>query len=189
MSWNDRYLEDDIPWDQGAASQVALRALELAVGPPARVLVPGCGRAWEVEAIADRGYHAVGLDVAPTALELAAARIGPRTDVELVAGDLLDPPAALLGAFDAVVEHTCYCAVGPDHWAAYVAQTARLLRPGGAVAGAFLHFEGGGPPWGTHPEELRGLFEPTFRLERLETWPEPFAPLGEPQLLVVARRA
>ncbi len=187
MNWNERYVDRDTPWDLGAPSPVVAAAAQAAVAAPARVLVPGFGYGWDVEALADLGYEVVGLEVAPAAVEAARARFGDRPDIDLVVGDLFEPPAEWLGTFDVVVEHTCYCAFEPARWNAYVAVTSRLLRSGGALAGAFLHFEGGGPPFGTDPEDLRARFEPTFAVERLEAWPEPFLPLGRPQLLGVFR--
>jgi methyl halide transferase len=187
MSWNERYVELNTPWDLGAPSPVVSAAVPLAAPAPARVLVPGFGWGWDVEALADRGYEVVGVEIADAAVKGAAERIGPRDDVELVVGDLFDPPDAWLGSFDIVVEHTCYCAFDPERWPEYVDITARLLKPGGAVAGAFLHFEGGGPPFGTNPADLRAQFERRFAVERLETWPDPFPQLDQPQLLAVFR--
>lgn len=187
MSWDARYVERDTPWDLGAPSPVVAAAVRAAIPAPARVLVPGFGYGWDVEALADMGYAVVGLEVSPAAVEAARARIGPRPDVELVVGDLFDPPASWLGTFDVVAEHTCYCAFEPARWDAYVGVTARLLRPGGAVAGAFLHFAGGGPPFGTDPEDLRARFGPRFTVERIEPWPAPFPPMGCAQLLGVFR--
>lgn len=187
MSWNDHYVEGNTPWDLGAPSPLVAAAAKLAAPPPARVLVPGFGWGWDVEALADLGYDVVGLEVAPAAVAGAAERIGDRPDVELVVGDLFSPPDAWLGSFDLVVEHTCYCAFERALLPDYVDITARLLKPGGAVAGAFLHFEGDGPPFGTDPDELRRLFGARFDVERLEPWPEPFAKLDVPQLLGIFR--
>lgn len=190
MSWNDRYLSADTPWDIGHASPVVLRAAE-ALPPPARLFVPGCGRGWEVEALAARGHRVTGLDLAPAALELLRARLAPAISarVELIAGDVLDPPAALDGAFDGWVEHTCFCALDPELLPRYVAAAARLLRPGGLLVGAFLHFDRpGGPPYGTDPAALRALFEAAFAIEHLAPAPEPFPAAGVPQLEARFRR-
>jgi hypothetical protein len=92
-----------------------------------------------------------------------------------------------VGAFDAVVEHTCFCALHPSQWPDYVVTVAELLRPGGTLFGAFLHFDGGGPPFGTTPAELRAMFGARFTVVEL-TAVEPFAPKGCPQLSTILRR-
>lgn len=177
MSWNDDWVSGTTPWDQGQASAVVMR-LAQRLPPRQRILVPGAGRAWEVEALADLGHHVVGLDIAPAAVEVARARIGRRADVELVVGDLFDPPD--LGQFDAVAEHTCFCAVGPDLYEAYRAQVVRWLRPGGVLFGAFLDFVGGGPPFGTSPAELHAVFDRKFVVELASA--ETLGPAELPQI-------
>ena len=96
--------------------------------------------------------------------------------------------AALDGTFDGVAEHTCFCAIDPEHRPTYVERVAALLRPGGALFGAFLDFEGGGPPHGTSADELVDLFGGRFQLEVFERAPEPYGPRELPQIQAVLRR-
>jgi SAM-dependent methyltransferase len=198
MSWNEHYRTHHTPWDLGHASPVVMRAAEV-ITPPARLFVPGCGRGWEVEALAARGHAVTGLDLAPAAIELLRARLAessagqpaaqPSGTVDLRVGDLLDLPPELDGAFDGWVEHTCFCALDPALLPRYVAAAARLLRPGGHFVGAFLHFDRpGGPPYGTHAAAVRALFEPAFDIDHLAPAPEPFPPAGVPQLEARFRR-
>lgn len=195
MAWNDRYVEGDTPWDAGAPSPLVLRLADELLSPAAAVVIPGCGRGWEVQALAARGFDATGLDLAPEALRQAAARVGPAPRVRWRQADLLTLPDDLIGRFDAVVEHTCFCALEPALLEGYVRAARALLRPGGRLFGAFLRFEGAarpgrdGPPFGTSPAALRALFEPHFVVERLAEAPELFTQAGVPQLEVVLRRA
>lgn len=190
MSWNDRYLADDFPWDLGRPAPIlsALAAEELTT--PCRVIVPGCGRGWDVEALAEAGHDAVGLDVAPAAIEQARARLAKRGALagaaEFRVGDVLKDAGEQ--AFDAWVEHTCYCIFAPGETAPYVEAAARALRPGGVLFGAFLDFEGGGPPWGTNAAAVRADFEKHFVVERLERVRWRFEPADVPQLAGVFRR-
>lgn len=180
MSWDEHYVQRNTPWDQGQASAVVLEmAKHLDAG--AHILVPGCGRGYEVENLADRGHRVVGLDVSPTALAQAAERVGERPSVEWVEADLFTLPKAWSHRFDAVAEHTCFCAIDPAQTPAYVEAMWQVLKPGGVLFGAFLHFEGGGPPFGTNPEAVRAVFADRFRVEYLEP-AELFGPRAVPQL-------
>ena len=85
-------------------------------------------------------------------------------------------------------DSTCYCALEPSYWPDYAQAAARALKPGGLLLGAFLCFEGGGPPFGTSLRALRGQFEPAFDILRLEMAPERFAPKDVPQMEAVFRR-
>ena len=84
-------------------------------------LVPGCGFGYDVRAVAAAaGVHRViGLDLSEEALT-AARRFPTASSVIYRAGDLFDLPADLRGAFDRVVEHTCFCAIDPARRGEYV---------------------------------------------------------------------
>jgi SAM-dependent methyltransferase len=167
IDWNERYRQGDTPWDRGAPSPVVLRMVQrAALADGAHLLVPGCGRGYEVEALLQLGYRVTALDLAPLPLEALTARVGTVAGLTCVLGDFLTH-APTGPEFDGIVEHTCFCAIHPSQWPAYVEACTRLLRPGGVLLGAFLLFEGGGPPFGTSIEEIRALFEPAFDLVHL----------------------
>ena len=177
MDWNRRYEEKDTPWDKGGAHPVL--ADMLAHGAlSGRVLVPGCGTGHDVRELARRGLEAVGLDVAPLALERAraAAPVGAET---YLLGDLFHLPPDLHGAFDGIFEHTCFCAIDPAKRAEYVSAVASALRPGGKLLAVFFldpGNDGAGPPFGCTTTELDGLFSADFRLleehREIPTYPE-----------------
>jgi SAM-dependent methyltransferase len=154
----------------------------------ASLLVPGCGLGHDVLALAKAGHRVTGIDVAPTAVARARERCAGRANVAILEADFLALPEILRERFDAVVEHTCFCALPPARLEDYVLSAHAALVPGGRVVGAFLDFAGGGPPWGTNPAELHHLFGPLFEVEWLERATEVFAPAGVPQLEVVLRR-
>jgi len=165
MDWNQRYVEGDTPWDKGAAHPVLGEMLTHGA-LSGRVLVPGCGTGHDVRALARRGLEVVGLDVAPLALERAAAHAAAGGET-YVLGDLFDLPAELRGAFDGVFEHTCFCAIDPAWRANYVTAVASALHPGGRLLAVFYADpgqDGEGPPFGCSATELDGLFGRDFRI-------------------------
>ena len=190
MEWNDHYETDQTPWDLGGPSAVVQRlavqelgTVKGSVTKPKRVLVPGCGFGHDAEAIARLGHQVIGADIAPAAMAAARAR----TDiVDWQVADFLNPPEAWLGSFDAVVEHTLYCALDDDMLDAYRDAVVALLKPGGVLFGAFLNFEGEGPPNGTNPEKIQARFGAQFEVEMTDA--EHFVKADKPQLAVVMRR-
>ncbi len=187
--WDEHYRRGETPWDLGEPSPVVQRLVGAWVPGGARLLVPGCGYGWDAQALAEAGYEVVALDVSPTALGALEARAGDVAGrLRVREGDLLDLPGDLRGTFDAVVEHTCYCALPPDRWEDYARAVFDALVDGGRLVGAFLLFDGGGPPWGTSLDDVRRIFEPLFDVEHLTRAPEPFGPRGVPQAEAVFRR-
>lgn len=165
MDWNMRYARGDTPWDKGGSHPV-LQDMIARGALKGRVLVPGCGTGHDVRALARRGLEVTGLDIAPLAID--RARNHPAAGRETyVHGDLLDLPDELLGVFDGVFEHTCFCAIDPARRADYVSAAASALKPGGRLLAIFYadpESEDDGPPYSCSAGELDTLFGGDFRM-------------------------
>ncbi|MEA3212494.1 MAG: hypothetical protein QOE70_5551 [Chthoniobacter sp.] len=167
--WEAQYQKGDTPWDKGAPSPALVDFL---VQEPVRgrVLVPGCGVGHDVRALAASGAEAVGLDIAPAAIQ-AALGFAKAGREQYERGDLFALPAYFRGAFAWVWEHTCFCAIDPAMRPAYVEAVASALQPGGTLQAIFYLDPGhdnpaDGPPFGVSIAELDELFLPRFTLER-----------------------
>lgn len=178
VDWQSRYLAGDTPWDKGAPHPALLDFLEKT--PLAgRVLVPGCGAGHDVRAIASAGAaEVVGLDIAPAALQ--AARAFPKRGGEgYVLGDFLEGDAKPLGAFDAIFEHTCFCAIPPCRRPDYAAAAAGALKPQGLLVGVFFldpdNPDPASPPFRSELDEILSAFSAAFEFVRsagdLPTYP------------------
>lgn len=167
--WEDQYRRGDTRWDKGEPSPGLVDFLgahpEL---PRGSVAIPGCGMGHDVRAWARAGFEAVGLDLAPSAVERADALTREAgLSARFVQADFLH--GAPLCTFDWIWEHTLFCAIHPTDRDAYVAAVGRWLRPGGHyLAVHYLIPDEDGPPFGTNKEELLRRFSPQFEL--LESW-------------------
>lgn len=169
--WESLYQAGETGWDKGAPSPALLAYLQ-ETPLTGRVLVPGCGRGHDVRAIAAAGAsEVIGLDLAPSAI--AGAMPAPNT--RYVLGDLFALPTELDSAFDAVFEHTCFCAIPRERRDDYVTAVARALKPGGLLVGVFyLNPRDNpdptlGPPFNATLDELDMRFAPHFTILRSET--------------------
>lgn len=166
--WEKAWQDGDTPWDKGAVAPPLLEYLGTWDGgfmQGARVLVPGCGSGHDVRALAGYGAEVLGLDLAPSAVRTAQAAtpVGPET---YVVGDFL---RADCRGFDALWEHTCFCAIDPSQRDDYVRAAATAVRPGGRLVGVFFlnpAHAGEGPPFPCSETEVRDRFEPFFKLVR-----------------------
>jgi methyl halide transferase len=169
--WQAKYESGETRWDKGAAAPPLLEYLS---GKPVlgRWLVPGCGTGHDVRALAAVGAQSVGLDFAPAAID--AARAAPRVGTEsYLAGNFLQLPVEFVGTFDGIFEHTCFCAIRPEHRRAYAASCAAALRPGGELLAIFYlepreAEDDGCPPFRTDWSEIPGLFGGKFEL--VDSW-------------------
>jgi SAM-dependent methyltransferase len=164
VDWEARYRSGDTPWEKGAGAPPLeeFLARERVTG---RVLVPGCGSGHDVRLLAAQGAQVVGLDLAPAAIQRAAAHAAVAGET-YVLGDFFALPREWSGAFDAVFEHTCFCAIDPARRDDYVRSLLEVLRPGGLFVAVFYlepgHDPDAGPPWGVSRRELDERFGPHF---------------------------
>ena len=164
--WDDWWRRGETPWDKGVAAPPLLECLGSEAGEflrSARVLVPGCGSGHDVRALAAAGAEVVGIDFSPEAVRVAEAF--PRVGGESYrVGDFLEGG---IEGFDAIWEHTCFCAIDPSTRGAYAGAAGRALRPGGLFCGVFYltpDNDDEGPPYGAGIDEIVGQFSPWFSL-------------------------
>lgn len=164
--WNQCYVEGNTPWNKGQPSPPL--AQYLARHPlVGRVFAPGCGAGHDVALIASQGADVIGLDISLLAIDLAKKSHPELPASTWMLGDLFALPAEFTGAFDAVVEHTCFCAIDPALRVPYRDTVHRLLKPGGLLIGVWFidpeHDEGyAGPPYALPVPELDALFSEQF---------------------------
>ncbi len=164
--WNARYCAGDTPWDYGEAHPELVHWLSQHHFP-GEIVVPGCGRGHDVQAIAKTGTSVLGVDISNEAVHAAQHRKASR-NAHFQAGDILKPPQAWTARFLGAFEHTCYCAIPPSNRPHYARSLATVIRPEGIFLACFYMNPDvvKGPPFPTHQEELDLLFDPYFRLHR-----------------------
>ncbi len=162
MDWELRYQSGDMPWEKGGPAPPLVDWLsrnEI----HGRILVPGCGSGHDVRALSRAGAEPVGLDISPSAIHLADSL--PRAGGERYQlANLFELPSELIGAFDWIFEHTCFCAIDPKSRPDYVAAVAAALSPHGRLLAIFYLDPGhdARPPYGTTREELDAFFSGHF---------------------------
>lgn len=164
--WETRYRDNVTPWDAGEVPP-ALREQAAHWPKGIRVLIPGCGSAYEAGWLAEQGFDVLAIDFSPAAVEKAGRVLGSRAGIVRQA-DFFDFDAGR--PCDVIYERAFLCALPPKMWPQYPDRCAQLLKPGGMIAGFFFFAETPkGPPFGTTPEALQALLDPHF--ERMDDRP------------------
>lgn len=153
-----------------------------------RALVPGCGRGYDVLALAKaegaEWKEIIGLDISPTGV--AAARtylegaLGKEEEemkswCHVEEGDFFKLKVEREEGFTFIYDYTFFCAIKPDKREAWARQMQALLIPGTGVLMTLIFpicEKEGGPPYRVSLEGMRELLEPLgFVAEVLEMLP------------------
>lgn len=166
--WQQRYQQNQTGWDVGSITPPLKQYFDQLENKALRILIPGCGNAYEAEYLHKNGFTEVYVaDVAAEPLQNLLHRNPTFPEEHLLHQDFF----SLQGTYDLIVEQTFFCALDPALRAAYARKCAELLQPNGTLMGLLFNtvFEKDGPPFGGTQEEYVSYFAPYFEFIHFET--------------------
>lgn len=164
--WSRQYDNKTTNWDLGMASPALVHFVNTIANKQCRILIPGCGNAYEAEYLLSQGFENITLiDIAPTLVAHLKEKYEDNKNIRIVLGDFFE----LEGNYDVILEQTFFCALPPFMREKYVQKMHALLSDYGQIAGLLFNrgFEKQGPPFGGSEIEYKTLF-PKFGLEIIE---------------------
>ena len=186
--WDQRWQEEKTGWDLGSPAPALIRFFDKRQLPlDTRILIPGCGNAWEAEALIERGFNSVTLcDISPTLCAKLKERFHESPGIQIVCADFFN----IDGPYDLVIEQTFFCALQPDLRYNYARQMAAIIRPGGLLAGLWfsVEFPFDGPPFGGNPTDYIQLLENDFLINEAEPCAHSVKPRQGNEWFIVAQR-
>ena len=167
--WQGHYESDDLGWDLGEVAPSFVKLWEEGKLPLGKVIIPGCGRGHEAIFLAEKGFDVTGIDLAEGAVTFLANTLKERNLAgRVLRQDFFSLDDSHNGVYDLALEHTFFCAIPPRQRQDYCLTVARLLKPGGVLAGLFYNTgEEGGPPYNTAREDIETIFSKTFEIQEL----------------------
>jgi len=166
--WQKRWDERQTGWDIGYPSPSLVEYVMQREDNSLRILIPGCGNAYEAEELYRSGFlNTYVVDIAPGAFESFKERFPDFPEENMILGDFFD----LDGPYDLILEQTFFCALDPSLRRAYAEKTFELLKPGGKLAGVLFDdlLYSDHPPFGGTKEEYLTYFQDLFQIETFET--------------------
>ena len=165
--WNNRYKNKEMGWDIGYASTPLKNYIDQLEDKEIRILIPGCGNAYEAEYLHLKGFKNVFLlDIAPMALQQFSERVPEFPKKNIIQENFF----VHQGSYKLILEQTFFCAINPEIRDKYVHKMHQLLIRKGKLVGLLFaeEFENDHPPFGGTKEEYIKLFSPLFRIQKME---------------------
>ena len=178
--WHQRWQQNLIGFHQ-AEGNPYLRQYwgELGVAAPARVLVPLCGKSYDLMWLHQQGYHVEGVELSELAVRAFFVEQGltphqhkvgeyslwEGEGIRLWCGDFFKLTAAQLGPIDAVYDRAALIALPPPMRQAYVRQLQTLVGdvPHLLVTLEYPQGQMDGPPFSVEAAEVARLFGGRYR--------------------------
>ena len=185
--WSERWVNNQTGWDMGHPSPPITGYIDQLEDKDLRILIPGCGNAYEAEYLHDKGFtnfHV--LDITQEPLDLLHNRLPALRNDQLICSDFFHHEAE----YDLILEQTFFCAINPVLRSEYVKHAAKLLKPGGKLVGLLWGVEMriDQPPFGGNHVEYEDLFTPYFEINTLEEAHNSIEPRLGKELFVIFQK-
>lgn len=165
--WEERWINEKTSWDIGYSSPAIEEYILQYPNKEASILIPGCGNAYEVEFLWNRGFSNITvLDISTTPVQILRDKYQGKKGVTVTCEDFFNHQ----GKYDLIIEQTFFCALHPDFRPQYVNKMHGLLNKGGRIIGVLFNrvFEKDGPPFGGSVLEYQNLFNNDFEIQKME---------------------
>jgi len=166
--WEEKY-KHNIGWDLGRVSMPLSEYFDQLHNKALKILIPGCGNAYEAEYLIKLGFQNVYvLDIATTVLESFKKRFTYFPETHFFNENFFEHKHK----YDLIIEQTFFCALDPSLRKNYVETIHSLLNPGGKLAGVMFGSEinprDTNPPFGGSKQEYQELFSDKFTIKLME---------------------
>lgn len=153
-------------------------------GSADRVFVPLCGKSHDLRWLREQGYHVIGSELSPLAVEAFFAEYDltpdiqqeqhytrwEQEDIEILCGDFLELKPPDVGRIDAFYDRAALIALTPVQRPGYARKIADLVMkdtPGLLITLAYNQLEMSGPPFAVSKAEVDRLFGNNFEVREI----------------------
>ena len=183
--WSKRYQDGKTGWDLGCASEPLTSYFDQLKDKSIKILIPGCGNAYEAEYLTEKGFDNVYIiDLSREPLLRFEKRNPDFPKDHIICEDIF----LHKGKYDLIVEQTLFCAIDPVLRDDYIAKISTLLNEGGKYVGVLFDrdFEAG-PPYGGSKAEYEIYLNKYFREVTLDRCKNSVAPRSGSELFMIAK--
>jgi len=166
--WNEQYLKGKTVWDIGYVSTPLKEYFDQLTNKEVRILIPGCGNAYEAEYLTRLGFKNVYLiDWSDTALSNFKKKVHHIPGSRLFCEDFFEHN----GEYDLIAEQTFFSSILPAERTSYAKKVHELLSAGGKLMGLLFDdpMFNDHPPFGGNKTEYVKYFEPYFEFKVFQT--------------------
>lgn len=185
--WNERYQNNQTGWDIASPSKPIKEYIDQLEDKNIKILIPGCGNAYEAEYLIEKGFTDITLiDISDVLVNRLQENFKNQPQIKIFNQDFFE----LEGNFDLIIEQTFFCAISPNLRNDYVYKMHNLLNNNGKLVGLLFAsiFGNPFPPFGGTKEEYIDLFKNKFEFLHFDLAYNSIKPRAGNELFICFRK-
>jgi SAM-dependent methyltransferase len=184
--WEQRWVNQQTGWDLGQVSPPIKNYINQLKNKTLKILIPGCGNAYEAEYLHQKGFKNVFIvEISQGAINSFKKRYPNFPNEHIIHSDFFE----IEGQYDLIIEQTFFCAINPKLRKKYVQQMTKLLKPNGKLVGLLFNTEfSGGPPFGGDKNEYLKLFSNDFIIKYMDEAHNSIKPRQGKELFIILEK-
>jgi len=181
--WNLKYSNNQTGWDLKSPSTPLKEYIDQLDNLQIKILIPGCGNAYEAEYLLAKGFTNITLiDISDILVQELQEKFRDNPEIKIFNQDFFE----LDETYDLILEQTFFCALNPDLRPKYVEKMHQILSRNGHLVGVLFNIQFGdpSPPFGGTKEEYLQLFSTKFQINTLENCYNSIKPRAGSELFI-----
>ncbi len=187
--WHDKWQTNNIGFHQDQPHPLLTQHLQsLSLSSNARIFVPLCGKSLDLAWLIKQGYHVVGIDLSPIAIQALIIDLGlsfkeiqsgelthyQHPQIELFVGDFFQLTAQQLGDVNAVYDRAALIALPPQMRSQYTQHLLDITKQAPQLLISLEYDQNllQGPPFSVPEHELTEHYATHYQIKLLETMTE-----------------
>ena len=190
LYWDSRYKQNKTGWDIGYPSEPIKCYIDQLTNKEIKILIPGCGNAYEAEYLIQKGFNNIHLvDISDTLVDKLKSNFKNEIEsgqIKIMRSDFFE----IEETYDLIFEQTFFCALETKLRDKYAYQMNKLLNKNGKLTGLLFNyvFEEDGPPFGGNIDEYKKIFVPHFHIKTIENCYNSIKPRAGKELFFILNK-
>lgn len=183
--WHQKWERGELGFHQSQPNPLLVKHFDhLKLDKSNRVFLPLCGMTVDISWLLGQGFHVVGVELSPLAIDqlFASLQIEPQVtridnllhyrapEIAILVGNFFDLSADQLGRVDAIYDRAALVALPEATRQSYAAHLIHLSNaaPQLLITYEYDQSQMAGPPFAVPQPEIERLYNTTYQLQRVE---------------------
>lgn len=187
--WHDKWQKNEIGFHLNQPHSLLVKYIDsLNLEKNTRIFLPLCGKSLDIHWLLAQGYHLIGIDLSPIAIEELISELAiPFTErkleklthyhhpqIDLFVGDFFELTSSNIGKIDAIYDRAALVALPEEMRTDYAQYLMQISNQATQLLISFEYDQSAmaGPPFSISPQQLKDYYSKQYQLQLLDSQTE-----------------